>query len=218
MNRDWCSPLDSRNSTVLKCPSQAATMSSVLPCLSLMLMSAPCCSNKSAIWKITKKARVIGVIYIYISDTKYIGPEKQLQWRQLLWYICFRRKQFIRNKHAAQKILPASVPVWQHRTEETPPAGSPAAPLPPAPAGSCTPPSSPGLQQLSALKDKEKKTNSFVRTKKAEGRIRCQTKVLKPPEIFCARSYNLKIKCIFLIGIFINRLHKVGNHCTDCFI
>lgn len=47
----WSSPLESRNSTVLRWPSQAATISRVLPCLSLTLISAPCCSSCSAIWK-----------------------------------------------------------------------------------------------------------------------------------------------------------------------
>ncbi len=56
-NRESCHkgvyavPWAMRNSTVSRCPSEAAIMSGVRPCLSARFTSAPCDTNRSTIWK-----------------------------------------------------------------------------------------------------------------------------------------------------------------------
>lgn len=49
------SPFDSRSSTVLAWPSEAASISAERPCLSVASMSAPCFSSSSATWESENK-------------------------------------------------------------------------------------------------------------------------------------------------------------------
>lgn len=87
-------PWASKNSTVPRCPSEAAIIRGVRPCLSARLTSAPCVRSRSTIWKHPNTANILLYNWKSYSLTRE-WRRKRMRATYRIFTVCSRKQHVI---------------------------------------------------------------------------------------------------------------------------